>query len=245
MDTILSVVLSSIQADVARVERVAMNIANAQTPGYKREVVAAAAFGTQLAAAADAVSVHTDHRPGSLKATGQALDLALAGPGWFEVATPEGSAYTRDGHFRLDAQGRIVTQHGLPVLGEAGEIVLLQGNPVIDVAGRVFEAQPAGSQAASRRASAPVAQLKVVQFDAAAPLRRLGDGLVLPAGEPATVKEGALQVRQGFLENSNVSHLHEMVQLLQTVRHVESLQKVALGYDEMLGATIRKLGETT
>jgi flagellar basal-body rod protein FlgG len=222
-----------------------MNIANAQTPGYKREVVSASAFGTQLSAAASALAVHTDQRPGTLKATGQALDLALSGPGWFEVATPGGVAYTRHGQFRLDAQGRLVTPHGHPVMGEGGEIVLLHGNPVIDAAGRVFEATSTGRAAVHGAGSVPTAQLKLVQFDAAAPMRRLGDGLVLPQGEPSPARPGALQVRQGFLENSNVSHLHEMVQLLETVRHMESMQKVALGYDEMLGASIRKLGETT
>jgi flagellar basal-body rod protein FlgG len=240
MDTLLSAVLSSMHADMARMERVAMNIANAQTPGYKREVVSASAFGAQLAAAADVLSVHTDQRPGTLKATGQALDLALFGPGWFEVTTPDGIAYTRHGRFHLDAQGRLVTLQGYPVMGEAGEIALLHGNPVIDAAGRVFETTPGRSTG-----SAPVAQLKLVQFDAAAPLRRLGDGLVLPQGNPAPARGGALQVRQGFLENSNVSHVHEMVQLVATVRHMEAMQKVALGYDEMLGASIRKLGETT
>jgi flagellar basal-body rod protein FlgG len=233
------------QTDMARMERVAMNIANAQTPGYKREVVAAPAFAAQLSAAADALSVHTDQRPGTLKATGQALDLALSGPGWFEIATPEGIAYTRHGRFHVDAQGRLVTQQGHPVMGEGGEIVLLHGNATINVAGRVFEGTTEAGPAGQRAALAPAAQLKLVQFDAAAPIRRLGEGLVLPQGEPAPARPGALQVRQGFLENSNVSHLHEMVRLLETVRHMESLQKVALGYDEMLGTSIRKLGETT
>jgi len=63
---------------------------------------------------------------------------------------------------------------------------------------------------------------------------------------PATpVPEAGLQVQQGFLENSNVSHMHEMVGLLESLRHLEAMQKVALGYDEMLGASIRKLGEPT
>jgi flagellar basal-body rod protein FlgF len=242
MDTLLSAVLGSMHADMARMERVAMNIANAQTPGFKREVVAAAAFGAQLSAAATALSVHLDLRPGTLKATGQELDVALSGAGWFEVATPAGAAYTRLGQFHLDAQGRLVTQQGHPVMGVGGEIVLLQGRPVIDAAGRVFEATP-GAAAAGREA--PSAQLKIVQFESGAPIRRLGEGLVLPQGQALPAAPDALQVRQGFLENSNVSHLHEMVQLLATVRHMESLQKVALGYDEMLGASIRKLGEPT
>jgi len=245
MDTILSAVLGSMHADMARMERVGMNIANAQTAGYKREVTSTTAFGTQFAAAAGALSVHTDQRPGTLRPTGHALDLALTGPGWFEVATPQGVAYTRQGNFRLDAQGRLVTQQGHPVMGQGGEIVLLHGSPVIDAAGRVFEGTPSAGRDALGAGSAAVGQLKLVQFDAGAPLQRLGDGLVLPQGEPSPVAAVAPQVRQGFLENSNVSHMQEMVRLLETVRHMESMQKVALGYDEMLATSIRKLGEST
>jgi flagellar basal-body rod protein FlgG len=239
MDTILSAVLASMQADMARMDRVAMNIANVQTPGYKREVVTSVPFGTRVdAASAPQPAVHTDSRPGTLKATGQGLDLALAGPGWFEVQTPQGLAYTRNGHFRLDAAGRLVTQQGHAVMALQGEIVLASGAAVVDAEGRIFEA-PGGA-----REPTPVAQLKVVQFEPAAAVQRLGDGLVLPTGTPILAAGTAVRVQQGFLENANVSQLHEMVRLVETARHFETLQKVALGYDEMLGASIRKLGET-
>jgi flagellar basal-body rod protein FlgG len=240
MDTILSAVLGSMQADMARLERVGMNIANAQTPGYKREVVAAGSFAASVHAATAAVAVHIDQRPGTLKPTGQSLDFALSGQGWFELATPQGTAYTRQGNFRVDAQGRLVTQQGHPVMGVAGEIVLPHGSPVADAVGRLFDG-PGGS----RSGATSIGQLKVVQFDAGGSLQRLGDGLVLPQGEPATALEGAVQVQQGFLENSNVSHMQEMVRLLVSVRHLETMQKVAMSYDEMLGTSIRRLGETT
>lgn len=238
MDPVLSAVLGSMHADMARLERAGMNLANVQTPGYKRELVSATAFGARVDAGTSAVSVHTDQRPGTLKTTGQALDLALAGPGWFEVSTPQGPAYTRQGNFRLDTQGRIVTQEGHPVMGTAGPIVVQQGMPVVDSAGRVFEAAAPGA----KKDAAAVAQLRIVQFGPATPVQRLGDGLHLVRGEILPAIDGT-QVQQGFLENSNVSHMHEMVRLLETMRHMESLQKVALGYDEMLGISIRKLGD--
>jgi flagellar basal-body rod protein FlgF len=237
MDNVLSAVLGSLHADMARMDRVAMNIANLQTPGYKREVVAALPFAARVDAAT--VAVHTDQRPGTLKATGQSLDLALSGPGWFEVATPAGPAYTRQGNFRLDAAGRLVTQQGDPVMGTGGEIVLAYPTPGVDSMGRVFEA-PGGV----RSAGTPVAQLRIVRFEPG-PVQRLGDGLVLPQGAPVAVSGEAVQVRQGYLEGSNVSPMHEMVSLLESVRHLETLQKVALGYDEMLGTGIRKLGEVS
>lgn len=239
MDLVLSSVLASMQNDAARMDRVAMNIANAQTPGYKREIVLATPFAARVQAATGVQPVHTDMRPGTLKATGQPLDFALAGPGWFEVLTPAGTAYTRQGNFRLDASGRLVTQQGFPVMGTGGDIVLPSGNAVVDAAGRVFDA-PAGA----RLGATPTAQLKVVQFDAGAAVERAGDGLVRAQIAPALVGESAVQIRQAFLENSNVSHMQEMVHLLETVRHFETLQKVGLGYDEMLATSIRKLGET-
>jgi flagellar basal-body rod protein FlgG len=254
MNEILSLVLASMHADLARLDRVAMNLANAQTAGYKRELAFALPFasrvdqGVQQALVASGPepgeglvsAVHVDQRPGTLKATGQALDLALSGPGWFEVQTETGTAYTRQGNFRLDARGRIVTQQGHPVMGVGGEILLAQGNPVIDASGRVFDAAavlPAGAR------GVPVAQLRVVQFDSSAQVQRLGDGLVFVRGEAAAGTEASVQVQQGFLENSNVDAMQEMVQLLQSVRHFETMQKVAMGYDEMLGASIRRLGE--
>jgi flagellar basal-body rod protein FlgF len=236
MDAVLSMVLASMQVDMARLDRVAMNIANAQTPGYKREVLSASSFAARVDAAP--ASIHTDMRPGTLKATGQALDFALSGAGWFEVSTSQGPAYTRQGNFRPDAAGRLVTQQGHAVMGAAGEIVLPSGTPVVDAGGRLF----AGS-AGDRHERAAIAQLRVVQFEPGTALQRIGDGLVVTQASPAPVPEAGLQVHQGFLENSNVSHMHEMVRLLESVRHLEAMQKVALGYEEMLGTSIRKLGE--
>jgi flagellar basal-body rod protein FlgF len=244
MHHVLSMILGSMHADMARMDRVGANIANAQTPGYKRELVSVASFGMHVergaAAQAPEVTVAIDQHAGTLKATGQKLDVALAGPGWFEVQTPEGTGYTRQGNFRLDAQGRLVTQQGHPVMGMSGEIQLMHGAPTIDEAGRIHEGALPG---AAPGKFPPVARLKVVAFDPSAALQRMGDGLMRAPGEGQAVAEGSAQVQQGFLENSNVSPMHEMVRLLETMRHMETLQKVAVGYDEILATTIRKLGE--
>lgn len=252
MNELLSIVLSSIHADMARADRAAMNLANSQTPGYKREVHHAAPFGARLEAAAAARAqrnaiaggqVQTDQRPGTLKATGEALDLAIAGDGWFEVSTAQGLAYTRQGNFRLDREGRLVTQQGDPVMGTSGVIQLLHGSPRIDTAGRVYEGSRAASGMTSMAAAA-VGQLKVVQFENTSALQRLGNGLLAYGGTAAaTAAEASVQIQQGFLENSNVVPMREMVELMQAVRHLETMQKVAIGYDELLGTSIRKLGE--
>jgi flagellar basal-body rod protein FlgG len=254
MDHILAVSLATMQHDMQRLDRIALNLANVTTPGYKREVIASRPFvevldqtalSTQdpLAGAISADSAASnvrgllDVRPGTLRMTGEPLDLALAGDGFFEVATAEGMAYTRQGNFSVDARGRLVTAQGHAVMGKNGEIFLATLRPAIDSTGNITEllsASPVGG--------APGAQLKVVRFDNPASMQRLGDGL-LAAGAGMVVAGDDVQIRQGALENANVSTVQEMVQLMQTMRHFESMQKVATGYDEMLGSAIRKLGE--
>ncbi|HEX7888066.1 MAG TPA: flagellar hook-basal body protein [Ramlibacter sp.] len=249
MNEILGVLVSSMQADMARAERVATNLANVQTPAYKREIATVTTFAAEFeaasgvqAATSPAVSVHLDARPGTLRTTGQSLDVAIVGDGWFEVATDSGPAYTRKGNFRLDAGGRLVTQEGSPVMGTGGEILLARGAAVIDTAGRVFDGQAAQGMGAPH-GSAPAGQIKVVQFERASAMQPLGNGLYAAAGEAVPAREGAVQLQQGALENANVSQLQEMVRLMETVRHFESLQRVTVGYDEMLATSIRKLGE--
>lgn len=250
MDEVLALSLQSMQGDRARVDQIAMNLANALTPGYKRGVavqptvgasfaahLAGAEAGAQTQIPADAVSLRADMRTGTFKSTGHALDVALAGKGYFEVMTENGPAFTRLGAFRLDAAGRLVTQHGHAVMGQAGEIVLDTAAPVITAGGAVVT--PGTTE------DAPFAQLKIVEFEAEAVPRPLGDGLVAMNEGLKLVAPQDVKLRQGFLENSNVSAAHEMTQLTQVVRHFESMSRVAQGYDEMLGTAIRKLGETS
>lgn len=263
MQNILAITLQSMQQDSTRLERVGMNLANALTPGYKREVVSIEpqGFADQISALARpttqaskpqassgvaGVQIQSDVRPGTLKSTGQSLDIGIAGPGYFEIITPAGPAYTRQGNFHLDNRGRLVTMQGYPVMGKGGEIVLTTGTPSIDSQGKVFEGFKSALAAAPTGPAAEqqaVAQLKLVQLEHPETAQRLGEGLIVSAGAGQLVNEADIQLRQGFLENSNVSSMHEMVQLMQTMRHFESMQKVALGYDEMMGTAIRKLGE--
>jgi flagellar basal-body rod protein FlgF len=251
MNEVLAISLHSLQSDMARLDQLAMNLANALTPGYKRGVAVQGPMGSEFAehlsnaaaasvdaAAAPTVAFTSDLRAGTLKATGQNLDVALAGKGYFEVITDAGPAYTRQGNFRLDARGRLVTAQGYPVMGVAGEVTLNLANPVIAANGAISPG-PSSSDAI------PVAQLKVVGFDPAVKLEHLGDGLYAGGAGMRQLTDQDVTVRQGFLENSNVSSTYEMTSLVQTMRHFESMQKVAQGYDDMLGTAIRKLGETS
>jgi flagellar basal-body rod protein FlgG len=178
-----------------------------------------------------APEVVRDPRPGTLKATGQPLDIALAGPGYFEVATAEGPAYTRRGDFHLDARGRLMSAQGHAVIGEGGEIELPGADVTVDRTGAV------------RRDDRLLARLRIVRFEDAAHLVSLGEGLFAAGPGARAVPDAQADVRQGFIENANVDSTHEMVQLMQAMRHFESMHRVAQGYDDMLGMAIRRLGD--
>jgi flagellar basal-body rod protein FlgF len=250
MQDIFAITLAAMHHDAARLERVSANLANATTPGYKREVflqrptspgnvsfsqavglVAHQAVERQAGTAPASFDVVRDMRPGTLHATRQSLDVALTGPGYFEVATESGPVYTRHGQFQLDARGRLVTLQGHPVIGVGGEILLTDGQPTIAPNGAITERDRL------------VGQLKVVGFDGPASLQPLEGGLYAAATPPRVLRQDEFQLRQGHLENANVNSMYEMVQLTQTMRHFESLAKAVQGYDEMVGSAIRKLGD--
>lgn len=249
MNEILAIGLRSMQGDMARVEQIGVNLANELTPGYKRGVAVQASQGASFAAhlngaaalpesaggpVAPLLDIAIDARAGTFRSTGQSLDVALAGRGFFEVATDAGPAYTRQGSFRLDARGRLVTAQGHPVMGISGEIVINGASPLITASGAITTGD-----------GTPVTQLKVVEFEGHAGPRRLGDGLYAAGQDMKLVGEADVQVRQGFLENSNISPSYEMTSMIQAMRHFECMQKVVQGYDDMVGTAIRKLGETS
>lgn len=256
MGQVLALALQSMQHDMKRVERIGVNVANAVTPGYKREMVVETPFanivGAEFGMAGKATGaqmfsegfeIATDNRTGTLKPTGQKLDLAISGEGFFEIKTPHGIAYTRLGSFQVDGQGRLVTLQGEPVMGKNGEVILNSNQPVISSNGEIFDTPARNMQNGSEQMA--IAQLKIVQFQNSAAIHKDSHGLLVvnPDTELKEVKNP--QIVQGHLENSNVSSMEEMVSLMQTMRHFESMQKIAQGYDDMMGTAIKKLGETS
>jgi len=241
MQEILALSLASMQQDKARVDQVALNLANVTTPGYKRQVVVARPFSDALqeARTSRVPELLTDARAGTVRSTGQPLDVALTGEGFFEVMTDKGPAYTRAGNFGVDARGRLVTAQGYPVMGKNGDIQLSGHSPRIDTAGHITEALASGDAAPPT----PVGQLKVVRFENLQALERLGEGL-MAAGEGMTVLDGAdVSIRQGATENANADPTREMIELIQAMRHFETMHRVVQGYDEMIGTAVRKLAE--
>jgi flagellar basal-body rod protein FlgF len=260
MQEVLRIALASMRQDMDRMDRVALNIANIGTPGYKEDVVAMRPFvdamdeaaltsgmapeteASDFAGTAVGMMVKLDMHTGTIKKTGEPLDVALTGDGFFEVTTDTGPAYTRQGNFRIDPRGRLVTAQGYPVMGNNGEVYLTTRTPVIDASGNVTEPNAAPGMSGTAPGQ-PVAQIKIARFDEPSTMQRVGDGL-MAAGTNMTVvnqKDGLL--RQGSLENSNINMISEMMKMTEGVRHFETMQKVTQGYDDMMGAAIRKLGD--
>ncbi len=237
MTEALAAIAAALQSDAEAVRVVSLNVANAQTPAYRREIALAHASFTDALdglhpfSAPDLQSA-VDVRAGTLKSTTGALDLAIEGKGFFVVGTAQGDRLTRRGDFRLDAEGRIVTQTGDVLLGVNGAITPGDLQPVISSDGTV------------RAGDTVVDKLRIVQIGSEASLEPLGDGTyAMPEGEQAAVDASAVQVRQGFLETSNVQPINETIQLMDAMRRFEMAQRFVRGYDSMVDQAISTLGK--
>ena len=172
-----------------------------------------------------------DPSAGALRPTGNFQDVAIEGPGYFEVQSAQGSLYTRQGSLRTDVQGRLVLGQDLPVMGTGGDIRLTNTPFTIASNGDITQDNRI------------VGRLKVVSFAKPEMLVPNGAGMYQAGTAQPQDGRGSATLRVGFLEGSNVSTPQEMVRMTETVRHFESLQKVVQGYDDLLEKTIRKLGD--
>jgi len=250
MSDALSAVVQTMSADAARLAVLAQNLANVSTAGFKQDVPVSRGFSLQLSQAAGAdqagatyggdqiyaagaslLQTVIDFKPGALRSTGNPFDLAIEGKGFFEVRDDAGAAYTRQGSFRLDVNGKLVTESGQAVQGQGGDIVIPSGRASIDKQGRVLENDKL------------IGQLRIISFDNRVNLTRSGNGLFVADGQPSGQADPAMAVRQGFLEASNVSSAKEMIRMIETMRHFETGQKVVQAYDAMLDRVMSKLGE--
>ena len=225
----------SMRADAEALRVTSQNIANVQTPGYRREVsVLEFESMTRKAASVDlqspTVRVANDFRTGSLQQTDGPWNVALQGEGYFVVSTPSGEQVTRRGDFTLDSTGKLVSHDGFPVLGDGGEITPPTGAPTIDADGTIH----VNGQVIDR--------LRRVSADPSA-LVSSGDGNFTLAAS-STLTEGAPNtVKQGFVETSNVAPTDELLRLMETMRHFEMTQHFVRGASDMLDNAITTLGK--
>jgi len=222
-------------------DTIANNLANVSTAGFR---ASHNIFSSVLATTGDTpLSVlnqdandygvlsgtQLDTSQGSLVPTGNNLDVAMEGPGYFAVQTAAGPAYTRGGNFRVSPQGQLITAAGDPVLGENGPITIV-GEPV--------SISPDGTISTNGAISG---RLKLIEFAPTTHMQSAG-GTYYTAPKGSAVVALSSQVRQGMLESSNVNPVTSVVEMITAQREVESMRRVLTMFStEMDKAAVQDL----
>ena len=241
---------SAMMVEQTRLDVISNNLSNVNTVGFKRYDVAVQSFHDVLIEAqgvspkgayrhpigvlgmgADEVISYTSFAAGALRHTGNSLDVAISGEGFFVVQTPEGERYTRDGSFRIGPSSELVTSAGHPVLGENGPIIL-RGNRIdIDAQGVVYVD---GRQ---------VDKLRIVDFAAREGLRKQNSQYFESTeSSGAAIPAENYVVSQEHLEQSNVEIVREMVNMINATRSYEMNQRMILSQDDALSKAVNDVG---
>lgn len=199
------------------------NLANANTNGFKADLSAFQSRAVQGPGYASRVystdaSIGWDNSSGAVTATGQSLDVAIQGSGWFAVQAADGSeAYTRAGDLHVDAGGMLVTATGTPVMGDGGPISVPPYSSINVGRDGTVSIVPAGQQASTMAA---VGRIKLVN-PPAAELTRGDDGLFRSRTGDVAASDASVTVTSGALESSNVNIADAMVKMIELSRRFE------------------------
>jgi flagellar basal-body rod protein FlgF len=217
-------------------DTIANNLANVSTIGYRGEknvfssvlADARASNGTALNRALNDYGVlggtELDESQGALQKTGGELDLAIQGPGYFEVQTANGVMYTRNGSFQVSGKGQLITSTGDAVMGDSGTITMLPGPVSISADGTISSK------------GAVTGKLHVVEFPAGTKLTSMGNSYY--SAPPKTAEESkSSDVRQGMLESSNVNPIFGMVELVTAQRSAEMMQRALSMFNSEIDKT--------
>ncbi|NJD69419.1 MAG: flagellar hook-basal body protein [candidate division NC10 bacterium] len=222
----LYVAASGMMAQMAKMEVLSQNLANAGTPGFKGDLLVIE--GGRRGPLQPAVLVEgspltpqpvragrrvTDFSRGLIRQTENPLDLANNGSGFFVVQTPRGVRYTRAGNFAVGADGALQALDGSRVQGKKGEIRVPSGRFVVDSNGRIL----VNGQEIDR--------LRMIDPDPAALIREGGSLFTLKPSAEAPPPAKGVEIRQGYLEGSNVDPVVAMTQLMVSLRASEAYQK--------------------
>jgi flagellar basal body rod protein FlgG len=216
-----------------RQEVTSNNLANVDTTGFKGERV----FARLTEGALPEADTGTDTRGGTLRETGSPLDLALTGDGYLVVDTPAGERLTRGGSYHLEEDGRVADAAGNALLGESGPIVVPPGTAAVEVTGG----------GVVRAGGREVGRLRMEGVPPGTRLQHAGAGLFVPDASARPLDESARRdgrlVRQGYLEESNVSALDAMVDMISVQRAYAAVQKAVTTLDAVRGTAANELGK--
>lgn len=230
----LEIAAVGLQLDIDRLKLTSHNVANLSTAGYKRQVAVQMPFA-DLMNAAGGLQVQTDGRMGKLSATGQALDVALPEGRYLLLEADDGTqTLSRQGALQIDSQGQLRAANGAKVMGLRGAINLRADQRAgleIDVQGQI------------KQQGELIDSLRLIGTKPNLALKALGDGLYAADSSQWEADAASIGVRSGHLEQSNVIPSQEMVSLMSTTRHAETMVRLFQAADDMQAAAIRRLGE--
>jgi flagellar basal-body rod protein FlgF len=236
---------SGMAAYQSKLDVLANNLANVDTPGFKADLFTLIPSGvspldlsgtTSPTGSVEPGPTVLDPSPGVLKHTGNPLDLAIVGPGLFVVQTPQRIAYTRAGNFSRSADGYLVTPEGFQVLGSDGPVRVAEQGFTVDARGQVSSVAGTGPAGAE-------GQLRIVAGPTPGSLVKFGANLYVPAdgaGDPPVLPEA--NIVQGAIEASNVNVVRSMVDILVTMRSFEAYQRTIQAIDQSAGEAAGDLG---
>ena len=241
MDNTLLVSLSHQLASYRAMDVIANNIANMSTPAFKREEAQFQQYVEQLPLADGQTEPQTltfvqdagiarDMSMGQLTRTNAPLDLAINGKGYFEIQTANGPRYTRNGHFTLDAQGRMVTAAGDAVMGDGGELTITPDDGDIHIAADGTVSGKLGQ----------LGKLKVVDFADDSALTKEGASLYTTTQNAQPVENA--NIEQGTIETSNVQPVVEISHMMEVLRAYQATASLTQSQEDLMRQAIDKLG---
>ena len=212
---------------------IANNMSNSQTVGFRKDNLVFRQVIDQVSNRLGSEETGRgliSFQQGELQTTGNALDVAIDGEGFFKVATPQGIRYTRSGRFELNKDRILVSAAGFPVMGRTGEITLTGKNISIDKDGSI------------RVDGNPIDQLSVVTLPAPHLLKKEGQTLLKSDDPQEEMEDPESQVIQGSLESSNTNTVEEMMKMLDSLRVYESCMKAIQSNDELNAKAVNEVG---
>lgn len=234
-----------------KLDTITHNLANVNTSGYRADRVSfSTIFTNQSSPSGDVKQVpaaylslgdqYIDVHEGVMKTTDNELDFAIHGAGYFRVMKEDGTeAYTRAGNFRLDAEGNLLTQGGLPVLDTAGApITLIAGAISVTQEGAIY----VDSDGTGEATAEAVADLGIVTINDLTRIRK-GNFTVIETPKENTSPAGPdVSVHQGTLEGSNVNSVLAMTEMVSAMRAYQSMMKVVEQYNQLAGQVSERVG---
>lgn len=243
MDPLTSTAASGLRSNLESLDLLANNLANLQTNGFKNDREFYDLYTASEAEQAGAYEPAkmpvilrnwTDYSQGALQNTENPTDLAIAGPGFFTVAGPNGPLYTRNGSFRFTPTGQLVTDQGYPLQGTDGRPIQLDPTQAFTVLPQGVLLQ--GGQTAGN--------IQTVDFAALSDLSKQGTSLFRYNGPATAVGPASGSVLQGTLEASNTGVAESSVRMVTVLRQFEMLQKAVLIGVEMNAAAIQSVSKS-